>query len=77
MVQINLMPSELEKLAARAKAQGYSTVEEWLRALADEDDEETPTQIIDDFKASWREMKRGEFLTMEELEQYLENDEDD
>jgi hypothetical protein len=79
MFQIDLMPDEVKKLEAHVKERGYETIEDWLRAVVqiDDEEEETVKQFREDFKQSWLEMKRGEVMTLEEMDAYLASDDDD
>lgn len=75
MLQINLKPDEVEKIESHAKDQGYPTIEDWLRAIAqDETDEEDKSveDILADLTQGFSEALRGEVITMEELRRRID-----
>lgn len=74
MYALNLLPDQIEKLKARAKAHGYSTLEDWLRALADNDIEDSTEEILAGIQQGFREALRGEGMSVKEFRRRMSED---
>ena len=82
-ILVEFPADEMERITARAQELGYATPGEYMRALVEQDvadefehTELTNEQILEGLKESWREMKRGEVMTWEEMKQYLDSEDD-
>jgi len=76
---LTLPDNLVERVNERASELGYKSPDEYMLALLEadlNDDDDSNEEIIANFKEAWREIKRGEFMTMDELKRYVESSDD-
>lgn len=84
VIVVEIPDEEMELVTARTQERGFDSPSDYMRALIEQDvqigieaDELTDEQILENLKVAWREMKRGEGMTWEEMLEHLNVDDDD
>lgn len=74
-LKINLSADQFQRLEALACLNGYDTTNEYIRAVIGSllnNEDNSDAEILADLKDAWREMQRGEGMSVEDMWKFVE-----
>jgi hypothetical protein len=74
-VTVEVTSEEMSRLEARAKAEGFERIEDYLRALIEADIEDDEGDPVEDLRLALRDLKAGRVRPISELRAAVENGE--